>query len=140
MIVLACPCNNCHCEPLKEAWQSINSPIDVYDIAIILNNALENAFTACQSVTNEKSINLHSYLKGNLFFIEIENTFNGQLIFNEATGLPETQKPDKKLHGIGLTNIQKCAKKYLGDLDIEIRCNNGTQLLNLTVMMNISAC
>ena len=116
---------------------SSNSPIDVYDIAVILNNALENAFTACQSVTNEKSINLHSYLKGNLFFIEIENTFSGQLTFNETTGLPESQKPDKKLHGIGLSNIQKCAKKYLGDLDIEIRCNNGVQQFNLTVMMKV---
>ena len=117
--------------------KSINSPIDVYDMAVILNNALENAFTACQSVTNGKSINLHSYLKGNLFFIEVENTFSWQLTFNETTGLPESQKPDKKLHGIGLSNIQKCAKKYLGDLDIEIRCNNGVQQFNLTVMMKV---
>ena len=83
------------------------------------------------------SINLRSYLKGNLFFREIENDFADQIIFNKTTGLPESSKLDKKLHGIGLSNIQKCAKKYFGDIDIEICSNNGHQRFNLTVMMKL---
>ena len=73
-----------------------------------------------------------------MFFIEIENSFDGKLSINEATGLPETSKSDKKSHGIGLSNIQKSAQKYFGDIDIEITSNNGIQYFNLTVMMKVS--
>ena len=117
-----------------------NKTIDVYDMAVILNNALENAFEACKKVTGKKAISLHSYIKGNLYFIEVENTFAGQISFNKNTGLPKSHKTDKKMHGIGLSNIQKCAKKYLGDVDIEITSKNDNQRFSLTVMMNISAC
>ena len=124
--------NSCHIH------QSLSKDlVDVYDIAVILNNALENAFEACQTLTGEKSIYLHSYLKGNLFFIEVENDFATPITFNEATGLPESHKPDKNNHGIGLANIQKSAKKYMGDIDIEISSNNGHQRFNLTVMMKL---
>ena len=131
---------NCHCEERSDVaiQKEADSSIDVYDIAVILNNALENAFEACQTLTGEKTIYLHSYLKGNLFFIEIENDFANPITFNEDTGLPESHKPDKNNHGIGLTNIQKSAKKYLGDIDIEISSNNGRQRFNLTVMMKLS--
>ena len=125
-------------EPEKtDSLCHIRDNIDVYDIAVILNNALENAFEACKKVDDEKSINLRSFLKGNLFFIEIENDFKEQITFNKTTGFPESSKLDKKLHGIGLSNIQKCAKKYFGDIDIEISSNNGCQRFNLTVMMKL---
>ena len=101
----------------------------------MLNNALENAIEAGSTVSGKKSISLRSYMKGNLFFIEVENDFGGEIIFDSETGLPVSSKEDKKLHGLGMENIQRCAKKYMGDIDITI-CNMGDRKkFNLTIMM-----
>jgi len=113
-----------------------SGPIDIYDIAVILDNALDNAFEACRKVDGAREITLKSYMKGTLYFIEIENIFDGQVTFDKDTGLPVTSKTDKHLHGIGMSNIQKCARKYMGDVDIEIKNKGERQMFCLTVMMN----
>ena len=109
--------------------------IDVYDIGIVLNNALENAIEASSKVEGKKGISLRSYMKGNLFFIEVENDFCGELIMDSETGLPVSSKEDKQNHGLGIENIQRCAKKYMGDIDISIRESGGQKRFSLTVMM-----
>ncbi|MCM1173270.1 MAG: GHKL domain-containing protein [Clostridium sp.] len=110
--------------------------IDVYDIAVILNNALENAIEACCKVEEQKQIRLSSYVKGNLFFIEVENDFRDAVVIEEENGLPISSKKNKKLHGIGISNIQRCAKKYMGDIDIVITDTEKRKKFSLTVMMN----
>ena len=111
--------------------------IDVYDIGVILNNALENAIEATTMLEADKYVLLHSYAKGNLFFIEVENSFAREIVMNKESGLPESSKSDKKFHGMGLTNIQKCARKYKGDIDIVIGTSKQEQqIFNLTVMLN----
>ena len=55
---------------------------------------------------------------------------------DRENGLPLTSKKDKRLHGIGLSNVQKCARKYMGDVDIEIRSDGGRKRFTLTVMMS----
>ena len=56
---------------------------------------------------------------------------------NIDSGLPETIKIDKKLHGMGLSNIQRCSRKYNGDIDIVIStAKDNYQVFNLTVMIN----
>ena len=109
--------------------------IDVYDIGIVLNNALENAIEASGKLEGEKSINLCSYMKGNLFFIEVKNDFSGELILDSETGLPISSKEDNRLHGLGMENIQRCAKKYMGDTDITISGTGNRKRFNLIVMM-----
>ena len=109
--------------------------IDVYDIGIVLNNALENAIEASSKVKGKKGISLRSYMKGNLFFIEVENDFCGELVIDSETGLPVSSKEDKQNHGLGIENIQRCAKKYMGDIDISIHESGGQNRFNLTVMM-----
>ena len=111
-------------------------PIDVYDIAVILNNALENAIEACGMVESEKQISLRSYVKGSLFFIEVENDFAGDIVMEKESGLPVSSKENGKLHGIGISNIQRCAKKYMGDIDIAVSNTGGRKKFSLTVMMN----
>lgn len=109
--------------------------IDVYDIAIVLNNALENAIEASRKVEGKKYINLRSYMKGNLFFIEVENEFISEIIFDSETGLPVSSKTEKQLHGLGMENIQRCAKKYMGGIDITIQGTGDRKKFNLTIMM-----
>ena len=81
--------------------------IDVYDIAVILNNALENAIEACCKKEGIRQIKLHSYMKGSLFFIEIENDFSNGISIDEKSGLPASSKENGKMHGIGISNIQR---------------------------------
>lgn len=109
--------------------------IDVYDIGIVLNNALENAIEASSNAPGKKSISLRSYMKGNLFFIEVENDFWGEIIFDSETGLPVSSKADKQLHGLGMENIQRCARKYMGGIDISIHDMGNRKKFNLTIMM-----
>ena len=111
--------------------------IDVYDIGVILNNALENAIEAATLLERDKYVSLHSYVKGNLFFIEVENSFAREIVMNKESGLPESSKVNKKSHGMGLTNIQRCARKYKGDIDIVIGTSKQEQqIFNLTIMLN----
>lgn len=111
--------------------------IDVYDMGVILNNALENAIEAAALVERDKYVSIHSYVKGNLFFIEVENSFARDVVMNKESGMPESSKSNKKLHGMGLINVQRCARKYKGDIDIVIDTSKREmQIFNLTVMMN----
>lgn len=109
--------------------------IDVYDIGIVLSNALENAIEACIKVEGKKSISLRSYMKGNLFFIEVENDFSSEIIFDSETGLPVSSKADKQLHGLGMENIQRCARKYMGGINITVHNTGSRKKFNLTIMM-----
>ena len=84
-----------------------NLLIDIYDIAVILNNALENAIEASRKAEGNKQIKLHSYVKGSLFFIEVENDFSEDIIIEKESGLPVSSKESEKLHGIGISNIEK---------------------------------
>lgn len=111
--------------------------INAYDIGIILNNALENAIEACSLLKENKYVSLYSYMKGNMFFVEVENTFQKEIKINKENGLPETSKENKKLHGVGIQNIRRCAKKYNGDIDIAIDASESNQkVFNLTIMLN----
>ena len=111
--------------------------IDVYDIGVVLNNALENAIEAAILLEREKYVSLHSYMKGNLFFVEVENSFARELVMNKESGLPESSKANKNFHGMGLANIQRCARKYRGDIDIVIDTSKKEQqIFNLTIMLN----
>jgi len=113
----------------------LEQKIDAYDIGVILDNALENAIEACYKTEGEKCIYLHSYVKGNLFFIEIENSFTGEIVFDKETGLPVSHKKNEKLHGLGISNIQRCARKYRGDIDIVISDSDSKKKFSLTIMM-----
>lgn len=106
----------------------------MYDIGIILNNALDNAIEACEKVKEERKISLKSYEKGNLFFIEVSNNFDN-ITLDPETGFPVTDKKDKSIHGFGLYNIQKAAGKYMGDIDIELIEAGRENFFNLTVML-----
>lgn len=108
----------------------ILSDIDVFDISIILNNALENALEAAKT-TEEGYIKVSSVLRKQTFLIEIVNSFCSVLEFEQGTGLPVSTKAEAVQHGMGLKNIQKVAEKYCGALEVEVL----NQEFILTVMM-----
>jgi len=111
--------------------------IDVYDLAVILNNGLENAIEACNKMAETgRYINLLAYAKGEMFFIEIENSFASEnILIDSDTGLPQSSKQETGLHGMGLSNIRRCARKYLGDIDYQLSHGESGHIFRLTVML-----
>lgn len=102
--------------------------IKAYDMGIILNNGLDNAIEACMRMREkqpeaEAYITIRSFRAKNMYFIEIENSFDGAVLFHKDSGLPISTKEDKEVHGIGLKNIRKCAVKYGGDMDCIVKEN-----------------
>lgn len=96
--------------------------VRAYDIGIILNNGLDNAIEACLKMRQKQPdaevyITIKSFRKKNLYFIEIENSFDDMLQIDKESGYPLSTKRDKEVHGIGLRNIKNCAMKYAGDMD-----------------------
>ena len=105
--------------------------IKAYDMGIILNNGLDNAIEACMRMREkqpdaEAYITIRSFRAKNMYFIEIENSFDGAALFNKDSSLPISTKEDKEVHGIGLKNIRKCAVKYGGDMDCIVKGNRFT--------------
>ena len=110
--------------------------IKAYDMGIILNNGLDNAIEACirmreKHPDSEAFITIRSFKAKNMYFIEIENSFDGAALCHKDSGLPISTKEDKEVHGIGLKNIRKCAIKYGGDMDCIVKGNK----LILSVMV-----
>ena len=102
--------------------------IKAYDMGIILNNGLDNAIEACIRMREkqpdaEAYITIRSFRVKNMYFIEIENSFDGTALFDKDSGFPISTKEDKEVHGIGLKNIRKCAVKYGGDMDCIVKGN-----------------
>lgn len=113
-----------------------NLQIQGYDIGIILGNALDNAIEACRKLKGkepdaETFIRLSSFRKGKMIFIEIANSFDGNVIRKRQAEFPVTDKADKEAHGIGLSNIKNAAGKYHGAVDWSV--NN--KVFTLSVMM-----
>ncbi len=105
-----------HCE----FYYPVESNMDVFDISVILNNALQNALENT-SEGKEKQITIISYQRNNAYIIEICNSFGGNIQWNVESGLPITSKADLDGHGYGLPNIRSIAEKYAGDIDITLK-------------------
>lgn len=109
--------------------------VRAYDIGIILNNGLDNAIEACKKASlnnpnREMYIKIKSFWKNKMFFIEIENTFDGEIKWGKDS-YPCSTKTDGEMHGIGLKNIRYCALKYGGDMD----CITENGIFILSVML-----
>ena len=113
-----------------------NLQIQGYDIGIIIGNALDNAIEACKKLKEKNKsadafIILSSFTRGKMFFIEVENSFDGKITRKKYSEFPVTDKKDKKAHGIGLSNIKNTAEKYHGGVDWSVENKKFT----LTVML-----
>ena len=110
--------------------------IQSYDIGIILGNALDNAIEACRKLKAiepdaEVFIRISSFQKRELFFLKVENSFDGRVVRRPQNEFPVTDKADRENHGIGMVNIKSTAEKYQGTMDFKV---NGRVFI-LSVMM-----
>jgi sensor histidine kinase regulating citrate/malate metabolism len=110
--------------------------IEPYDLAVVLQNALENAIEACLKVEEDKRfISLKSRVKGEVLYVEIKNSFAEILRMDTKTNLPPTTKRDGEAHGLGLANIRRTAEKSGGGIEIALTEENGVPVFRLSVIM-----
>ena len=111
----------------------VNTSINAFDVSVILNNAIENAFEATAGCKSPY-VFISAYRKKNAYMIEVRNCISKCIEIDSETGLPETTKMNKESHGFGLANIRKVAQKYYGDIDI---CQEENRF-SLTVMLMVN--
>ena len=106
--------------------------INAFDISVILNNAIANAFEGVAGCINPY-VSVSAYRRKNAYMLEVTNYTEKQVEIDAETGLPETTKKDNGSHGYGLVNIRKVAGRYFGDIAIDQEDNRFT----LTVMLMV---
>ena len=90
--------------------------LDAFDVSVLLYNALNNCL---ESVNGEDPyIKVQAFRKNSVFVLITSNSFTGRLRMDAAEGLPFTTKKSGG-HGIGLKNMRRVARKYMGDLSFE---------------------
>lgn len=87
-----------------------------YDMSILLGNALDNAIEAAARV-DAPFLSLSSKIKGNLFLMTVQNSFDGELVFSKNRSFPATRKDRASEHGLGFSNMKRIAERYHGGID-----------------------
>ena len=98
--------------------------IQSYDIGIVIGNALDNAIEACLKVKEpdaEAFIRISSFQKRELFFLKVENSFDGKVVRKPQNEFSVTDKADRENHRIGLANIKSTTEKYQGTMDFRVK-------------------
>ena len=106
-----------------------NTKLNAFDLSVIMNNALNNCMENVSG--DDPYISISSFRKNSIFMITIKNSFVGQLNFGDSD-LPETTKSGRE-HGIGLNNIRRVARMYMGDISLE----QGNEEVILSIMMQV---
>ncbi|MCD7761386.1 MAG: ATP-binding protein [Clostridiales bacterium] len=97
--------------------------LDEMEIYSLFGNLLENAITAAEQLEEPRKriISLVVEQKGSLVYIDMMNFFRGEITLEES-GLPRTSKEaERGYHGYGLKSVQAIARKYNGDLSVNIK-------------------
>lgn len=106
-----------------------NTKLNAFDLSVIMNNALNNCMENVGG--DDPYISISSFRKNSIFMITIKNSFGGQLNFGDSD-LPETTKSGRE-HGMGLNNIRRVARMYMGDISLE----QGNEEVILSIMMQV---
>lgn len=106
-----------------------NTKLNAFDLSVIMNNALNNCMENVSG--DDPYISISSFRKNSIFMITIKNSFGGQLNFGDSD-LPETTKSGRK-HGMGLNNIRRVARMYMGDISLE----QGNEEVILSIMIQV---
>lgn len=89
------------------------------DLCTIFANALDNAIEACakDSADADKQINIRSDFRQGYFCLKITNPVFETVEIRNGNQI-KTSKEETSLHGFGIANIVKTAKKYGGEVKL----------------------
>lgn len=96
--------------------------ISAMDMAVVMNNLLDNALEAVTAIPEaDRIIKISGALKDNFYLIKMENSYDGKIIKAADNSIISKKKAltDSDKHGIGLKSVMDTADKYLGAVDIK---------------------
>lgn len=91
--------------------------IEAYDLSTILINLLQNAIEALEKICDEKYIKLKLVYDRNIFYIMIENTYDGNIKVKQHQ--LQTIKEHQSTHGFGINSIIKSVERYHGEIEYD---------------------
>lgn len=94
------------------------------DIAVVLGNLLDNAIEVTSKANGDKKIDIKIRYQNKILFINIQNTFDNAVVYDE--GMKSNSKNKKANHRIGLKNIEEILEKYNGLMNIHHKDNRFT--------------
>lgn len=106
--------------------------VDDVDMVILLSNILDNALEACEKIKGSKKIVIDSMLSKQMWVLSVTNPVNVDVNIKKNR-LP-TSKEDKDIHGYGLLNMEKVAKKYNGM--IKLLCEKKEFITRATLQLD----
>lgn len=111
---------NVHFTFLANLYNSIR--IDPVDLCGVLANQLQNAFEACEKISNPTDRKVHVEIKQaqSFVFLKVENTVVSNP-FDNNPDLHSTKHISSELHGYGLLNMKSIAEKYEGSVRSEFK-------------------
>ena len=107
--------------------------IEDVNLVILISNLVDNALEAARQVEGEKKIEIQSILKKNIWILSVKNSCVQDVVIRENR--IETTKEEKESHGFGISNIERVAKKYGGNL--KLSCENCVFTARATLMLMV---
>lgn len=95
--------------------------LESFDTSVILGNVIKNAVEAIEKV-EYKMLDIHMDYDRGILYIEIENTYDNNVIKNGDIFL--TTKSNKDNHGLGLKSVIKCIERYNGEIEFDTSIKN----------------
>jgi len=96
--------------------------INTADICVVISNAVDNAYEACERVAdNKRSIDIKIATDETYLFFSISNTI--QEPPRRLNGRFLTSKADSLMHGIGLQSVKRIVDKHFGHFNVVVKDN-----------------
>lgn len=99
------------------------------DLCVMIGNALENAFEACEAVKTNRFVTLTAEHNGHLLTVMVRNSFDGNVKVDR--GQIFSQKGENRV-GVGLKTMRSVCEKYGGMMKTEWDKNVFTVLMILS--------
>ncbi len=103
------------------------------DLCVLLGNALDNAFTGCLTITENRSVTLISQMEKETLSFVIKNSYDGKMETKDRIILSRKRENSE---GIGLKSMKSICEKYNGTLEIKYDNENFVILIILTRDIN----
>lgn len=106
--------------------------IEDIDLCALLANLLDNAIEASEKIEKEKrSVYLKIKIRNHMLFIWEENSMQG--VYREKNKFFQTDKKNRKLHGLGMKSIDNVVQKYDGHKEYNIQKNKFQIYISLPI-------
>ena len=121
------------CEIKVKGFADNKLNISQRDLCVVVSNLVKNAVEELENSQSDSKRIVFEVKQGkNFLHITVKNTIDYEKI-SLKNNFPITTKKDKKMHGLGLKNVEKVAEKYNGKYEYTIE--NGYYIAEVHVQI-----